>query len=280
MKQYLDLAQHVLDNGYVETHERTGVTTTQVFGTQMRFDLSGGKIAAITTKEIHHKSIIHELLWMIAGDTNVKYLQENGVRIWNEWAREDGELGPVYGAQWRKWTTFKPMGMGVKKIVIDQLANMVNKLRHAPTDRRILVNAWNVGDLDEMQLPPCHMMFQVDSEPASEEDGKRKLRLQMYQRSVDVFLGLPFNLEFYSILAHMLAQVTNHEAVELIHVGGNVHIYENHLKQIQTQIKRKPKSQASVRLNPNIKEIDDFTYDDVEIVGYSSHPKLTGKVAV
>ncbi|GAL23007.1 thymidylate synthase [Vibrio maritimus] len=279
MKQYLELARKVIEEGYYEQN-RTGVATTQIFGTQARFDLTDNKIAAVTTKKIHHKSVIHELLWMIAGDTNVKYLQENGVRIWNEWADADGELGPVYGAQWRKWTTFKKKGMGHHKIVVDQLADVIQKLRAAPQDRRIILSAWNVGDLPDMNLPPCHMMFQVDSEPASEEGGKRKLRLQMYQRSVDVFLGLPFNLEFYSILAHMLAHITNHEAVELIHVGGNVHIYENHMKQIKTQIKRKPKASATLTLNPDIKEIDDFTFDDITIEGYTSHAALTGKVAV
>lgn len=279
MNQYIELAKRVLEEGYHEQN-RTGVATTQIFGTQTRYDLSGMKLAAITTKEIHHKSVIHELLWMISGSTNVKYLQENGVRIWNEWANADGELGPVYGAQWRKWTTFKPAGMGYKKVIIDQLADVIHKLRNAPQDRRILLNAWNVADLPEMNLPPCHMMFQINSEPADVDGGKRKLRLQMYQRSVDVFLGLPFNLEFYSILAHMLAHITNHEAVELIHVGGNVHIYDNHLEQIKTQIKRKPKAPATLALNPDVKEIDDFTFDDIEIVGYTSHPKLGGKVAV
>lgn len=279
MNQYIELAKRVLAEGYHEQN-RTGIATTQIFGTQTRFDLSGMKLAAITTKEIHHKSVIHELLWMISGDTNVKYLQENGVRIWNEWCSPDGELGPVYGAQWRKWTTFKSAGMGYKKVVIDQLADVINKLRHAPQDRRIILSAWNVADLPEMNLPPCHMMFQIDSAPAAVEGGKRQLRLQMYQRSVDLFLGLPFNLEFYSILAHLLAQVTNHEAVELIHVGGNVHIYDNHLEQVNTQIKRKPKAPATLALNPDITEIDQFTFDDIEIVGYTSHGKLTGKVAV
>lgn len=279
MQQYLEIAQRVLDEGYYEQN-RTGVATTQIFGTQSRYDLSDNKLAAVTTKEIHHKSVIHELLWMISGSTNVKYLQENGVRIWNEWCDADGELGPVYGAQWRKWTTFKKMGMGHQKVVVDQLADVIKKLREAPQDRRIILSAWNVADLPEMNLPPCHMMFQVDSAPAAVEGGKRQLRLQMYQRSVDVFLGLPFNLEFYSILAHMLAAVTGHEAVELIHTGGNVHIYENHMEQIKKQLKRKPKAPATLKLNPAIKEIDDFTFDDIEIVGYTSHPKLTGKVAV
>lgn len=281
MKQYLELAQKVLAEGYYEGN-RTGIPTTQIFGTMMRFDLTGGKIAAVTTKKIHHKSIVHELLWMISGSTNVKYLQENGVRIWNEWADADGELGPVYGAQWRKWATFEETDAGMQKVIIDQLqTNVIDKLRTAPQDRRIILNAWNVGALEKMNLPPCHMMFQIDSAPAKVEGGKRQLRLLMFQRSVDVFLGLPFNIEFYSILAHMIAQVTNHEAVELIPMGGNVHIYENHMEQIKTQLTRNPYPHTTkVKLNPAIQEIDDFIYDDIEIVGYQSHDKLTGKVAV
>ena len=279
MQKYLELAAEVLAHGTSEDN-RTDQPATKIFGSFMRFDLSGGKIAAVTTKRVNIDNIIHELLWLIAGDGNIRYLQENGVNIWNEWADQDGNLGPTYPVQWRRWPLVRQHGAGIMLKHIDQLANLVDKLRNAPTDRRMLVNAWNVGMLDQMNLPPCHWAFQVDSAPAPEAGGKRQLRLMVHQRSVDVFLGLPYNLSCYSILAHMLAQVTDHEAVELIHVGGNVHVYDNHHKQMRQQIKRKPKAAPTVVLNPACREIDDFGFDDISIEGYECHGPLRGKVAV
>lgn len=280
MRNYLNLAYEVLTTGEKESN-RTGIPTTSIFGSQMRFDLTDGKVALVTTKKLHLKSIIHELLWMISGNTNIAYLKENGVRIWDEWADENGNLGKVYGHQWRFWTKITPHGLGYRTEYIDQLAKVIETLKTNPTDRRIIVSAWNVGDLDDMALPPCHMMFQFKSKPAKKKGGKRRLSLQIYQRSVDVFLGLPFNLAFYSILCHMVAAQTNHVAEELIHVGGDVHIYENHEKQMLTQLEREViDCKPTVKLNPNIQSLFDYKFEDIEIVGYESHPAIKGDVAV
>lgn len=280
MRQYLQLGKQILADG-LHSDNRTDTPSISLFGSQSRYDLTNGKIAAITTKKIHFKSIIHELLWMISGDTNVGYLRENGVTIWDEWADENGDLGPVYGAQWRKHKSFSRSGMGLKVSVIDQLAIAIDTLINNPNSRRIIVDSWSVADLPEMALPPCHMLFQFYSKPSPLAGYPRELSIQVYQRSVDYFLGLPFNLAFYSILCHMVAQVTGHTAKELIHIGGDVHIYENHVKQVELQLSREPKEEtATVALNPSITSIDDFTFKDIEIVGYKSHAHIAGKVAV
>lgn len=277
MQQYLELGSQILGAGS-HRENRTGIPTTATFGTQMRFDLTDGKLALVTTKKIHLKSIIHELLWMISGSTNVRYLQENGVTIWDEWADENGELGPVYGAQWRRWQDVSLVGMGTHVTHIDQLANLINALRYNPHDRRMIVSAWNVARIKDMRLPPCHMMFQCFSHES--ESGDRLLSLQIYQRSVDYFLGLPFNLAFYSILCHMLAAQTGHKAYELIHVGGDVHIYENHIDQVKLQLTREPKEQSACLILAERPSIDDYVYDDIVVDGYKSHPVIKGAVAV
>ena len=280
MKQYLQLAYQVMTEGDKEQN-RTGIPTTSIFGSQMRFDLTDGKVALVTTKKIHLPSVLHELIWMLSGDTNIKYLQDNGVRIWNEWADENGNLNKVYGHQWRRWERTRRHGMGFTTESIDQIANIIKTLKTNPTDRRIIVSAWNVADIDEMALPPCHMMFQLKSKPAKEEGGKRRLSLQIYQRSVDVFLGLPFNLAFYSVLCHMIAAQTDHVAEELIHVGGDVHIYENHEAQIMEQLERKPKDcTPRVSFTDGIKSIFDYKFEDITITDYKSHPAIKGVVAV
>lgn len=280
MKQYLELAQRVLDEGVTESN-RTGIDTIRTFGAQMRFDLSDNKIAAVTTKQLHHKSILHELVWMWHGMTNIQYLNDNGVRIWDEWADENGDLGQVYGAQWRRWPVLERMGLGYMQTYVDQLKTVIETLKTNPTDRRMIVNSWNVGQLDKMALPPCHLMFQLFSQPNPSGEGKRQLKLQIYQRSVDVFLGLPFNLEFYSVLAHLIAHLTDHEAVELIHVSGDAHIYSNHVKQIEKQLTRKPKDcTPRVFISDEVTCMDDVAYEHFTIDGYKSHGKLTGKVAV
>lgn len=278
MQQYLELGAQILGSARPRQN-RTDVGSMAIFGTQMRFDLSDNKLALITTKKLHLKSVIHELIWMLAGSTNVRYLQENGVTIWDEWADENGELGPVYGAQWRCWSVTFPLGMGQSHTYIDQIGNLIKTLRDNPNDRRMIVSAWNVGRIHEMKLPPCHMMFQCfsDLDPAT---GERLLSLQVYQRSVDYFLGLPFNLAFYSILAHMLAAQTGHKAHELIHVGGDVHIYENHVDQVKLQLSREPKEQTARLVLAERDFIDDYVFDDVVIEGYQAHPHIKGAVAV
>mgnify|MGYP001112678270 FL=1 len=243
MKQYLDMLRYVLENG-VDKMDRTGVGTRSVFGQQMRFDLSRG-FPLMTTKKMHLKSIIHELLWFIKGDTNVKYLQDNGVRIWNEWADENGDLGPIYGSQWRNWN-----GEG-----IDQLAQVVDKLKNNPNDRRMIVSAWNVSKIPEMHLPPCHMMFQFYV-------ANGKLSCMLYQRSCDMFLGVPFNIASYALLTMMLAQVCNLEPGEFVHTLGDTHIYHNHFEQVKEQLRREPLPLPTMRLNPQVKDINDFKYED------------------
>lgn len=264
MKQYHDLCKHILDSGVVKS-DRTGTGTTSVFGYQMRFDLSKG-FPLLTTKKLHIPSIVHELIWFISGDTNVRYLQENGVRIWNEWADEDGNLGPVYGAQWRSFP--KPDGG-----VVDQLAEVIEQIKTNPDSRRLIVSAWNPGQIDDMALPPCHLMFQFYV-----ADGK--LSCQLYQRSADTFLGVPFNIASYALLTHMVAHVTGLEVGEFVHTLGDAHIYHNHLEQVNLQLSREPKPLPTLRIKRNVTSINDFTYDDFEFLNYDAHPHIKGSVSV
>lgn len=261
MKQYLDMLRYVLENG-VDKMDRTGVGTRSVFGRQMRFDLSQG-FPLMTTKKMHLKSIIHELLWFIKGDTNVKYLQDNGVRIWNEWADENGDLGPIYGSQWRNWN-----GEG-----IDQLAQVVDKLKNNPNDRRMIVSAWNVSKIPEMHLPPCHMMFQFYV-------ANGKLSCMLYQRSCDMFLGVPFNIASYALLTMMLAQVCNLEPGEFVHTLGDTHIYHNHFEQVKEQLRREPLPLPTMKLNPQVKDINDFKYEDFILENYECYGAIKAQVAV
>ncbi len=264
MRLYLDLLQHILDHG-VEKDDRTGTGTISVFGYQMRFDLSKG-FPLLTTKKVHLKSIIHELLWFLKGGTNVKYLQENGVRIWNEWADEEGNLGPVYGKQWVSWESKDGR-------VINQIERAVQMLKENPHSRRIMVSAWNVGELEEMALLPCHVLFQFYV-----ADGK--LSCQLYQRSADVFLGVPFNIASYSLLALMMAQVCDLEPGEFIHTFGDVHLYKNHLEQARLQLSREPRPLPAMKINREISDIFDFKYEDFELIGYNPHPPIKAKVSV
>lgn len=264
MQQYLDLLQHVMDNG-VDRMDRTGTGTRGVFGYQMRFDLADG-FPMVTTKKLHKKSIVHELIWFLAGDTNIKYLQDNGVKIWDEWADEQGDLGPVYGKQWRRW-------VGPDGAVIDQVKNVVEAIKTNPYSRRHIVSAWNPADVDDMALPPCHCLFQFHV-----ADGK--LSCQLYQRSADIFLGVPFNIASYALLTHMMAQVCGLEVGDFVHTFGDAHIYSNHFEQVKLQLTREPMALPKLKLNPDVKEIDAFTYEDVKILGYKAHPHIAGKVAV
>lgn len=264
MKQYLDLLQDVLDNG-IEKEDRTGTGTISVFGRQLRFDLQEG-FPLLTTKKLHFKSIVYELLWFLKGDTNVKYLQEHGVRIWNEWADEKGDLGPIYGAQWRSWPT--PTGE-----TIDQIAQVIQEIKTNPDSRRLIVSAWNTADIPKMALAPCHCLFQFYV-------ANGRLSCQLYQRSADLFLGVPFNIASYSMLTMMVAQVTGLEAGEFIHTFGDAHIYKNHLEQVKLQLTREPYPLPKLKLNPEIKEIDDFDYEDFELVDYQAHPHIKGVVSV
>ena len=264
MKIYLDLLRHVRDRG-VEKSDRTGTGTRSVFGQQLRFDLSEG-FPALTTKRLHLRSIFHELLWFLRGDTNVRTLHEHGVSIWDEWADENGDLGPVYGAQWRSWR-------GPDGNAIDQLASVVDEIQKNPDSRRMIVSAWNVGEIAKMALPPCHMMFQFYV-----ADGR--LSCQLYQRSADVFLGLPFNIACYALLVHMVAQVTGLEAGDFVHTLGDVHLYNNHLNQADTQLARTPRPLPKLALDPRVKSLFDFTIDDIALEGYSAHPSIKAPVAV
>lgn len=264
MKQYLDLLQYVLDNG-VRKDDRTGTGTISTFGYQMRFNLEEG-FPLLTTKKLHLKSIIHELLWFLAGDTNVKYLQENGVRIWNEWADDNGDLGHIYGYQWRSWPDYKGGH-------IDQIQEVVDTIKNNPDSRRIIVNAWNVADLPEMKLPPCHAFFQFYV-----ADGR--LSLQLYQRSADIFLGVPFNIASYALLLQMMAQVTGLKAGDFVHTLGDAHIYTNHLEQVQEQLKREPRALPRMIINPEVNSIFDFKYSDFQLTDYDPHPHIAGVVAV
>lgn len=264
MKQYLDLMRHVYENGDQKT-DRTGTGTKSVFGYQSRFDLSEG-FPLVTTKKCHLRSIIHELLWFLQGDTNIKYLKENGVRIWDEWADEDGNLGPVYGSQWRSWPT--PDGKH-----IDQISQIINQIKNTPDSRRIIVSAWNVADVENMALPPCHAFFQFYV-----ADGK--LSCQLYQRSADIFLGVPFNIASYALLTMMVAQVTGLEAGDFVHTLGDAHLYSNHMEQTELQLSREPYPLPQMKINTDVESIFDFTYEDFELVGYESHDLIKGKVAV
>ena len=264
MKQYLDLLRRIKEEGVIKT-DRTGTGTKSVFGHQMRFNLADG-FPLVTTKKCHLKSIIHELLWFLKGDTNVKYLQENGVRIWNEWADENGDLGHVYGYQWRSWPDYKGGH-------IDQISQVIEQIKNNPDSRRLLVSAWNVAEVDEMALPPCHLLFQFYV-----ADGR--LSLQLYQRSADCFLGVPFNIASYSLLLLMVAQVFGLEPGEVVHTTGDTHLYLNHMEQTDLQLTREPRPLPTMRLNPDVKNIFDFKYEDFELLNYDPHPHIKGIVAV
>ena len=264
MKQYLDLMRHVYENGTVK-EDRTGTGTKSVFGYQARYNLSEG-FPLVTTKKCHLGSIIHELLWFLKGDTNIKYLKDNGVRIWDEWADEDGNLGPVYGSQWRSWPT--PSGDH-----IDQISMIIDQIKNTPDSRRIIVSAWNVADVENMALPPCHAFFQFYV-----ADGK--LSCQLYQRSADIFLGVPFNIASYALLTMMVAQVTGLEAGDFIHTLGDAHLYSNHMEQTELQLSRKPLPLPTMKINPEVKSIFDFTFEDFELQNYEAHPHIKGLVAV
>ena len=264
MKEYLDLLRHIKENGEVKA-DRTGTGTVSVFGYQMRFDLSKG-FPLVTTKKVHLKSIIHELLWFLAGDTNVRYLQENGVRIWNEWADPDGDLGHIYGYQWRSWPAYDGS-------FIDQISEAVRTIKENPDSRRIIVSSWNVADLGNMNLPPCHTLFQFYV-------SKGRLSLQLYQRSGDSFLGVPFNIASYALLTMMVAQVCGLEPGEFIHTLGDAHIYLNHLEQVETQLAREPRPLPVMKINPDVKDIFSFRYEDFTLEGYDPHPAIKGVVSV
>lgn len=264
MQQYLDLARRIRDEGTTK-EDRTGTGTRSVFGHQMRFNLEDG-FPMVTTKKLHLKSIIHELLWFIAGDTNIKYLKDNGVRIWDEWADENGDLGPVYGHQWRSWPT--PNGD-----TVDQITNLIDTIKSNPDSRRMIVSAWNVADVDHMALPPCHCLFQFYV-----ADGK--LSCQLYQRSADVFLGVPFNIASYALLTMMIAQVCDLGLGDFVHTFGDAHLYMNHMEQIDLQLSRDPKPLPTMAINPDVKDIFDFKFEDFELQNYEAHPHIKGLVAV
>ena len=264
MKQYLDLLQHVLDNG-TDKSDRTGTGTRSVFGYQMRFNLADG-FPVLTTKKLHLKSIIHELLWFLAGDTNIRYLKENGVRIWDEWADENGDLGRVYGAQWRSWR-------GANGETVDQIANVVRQIRQTPDSRRLIVSAWNPAEVDDMALPPCHALFQFYV-------ANGKLSCQLYQRSADIFLGVPFNIASYALLTMMVAQVCGLQAGEFVHTLGDAHLYQNHLEQARLQLTREPRALPKMKLNPAVTDLFDFKFEDFELADYDPHPHIKAAVAV
>ncbi|HEY0244891.1 MAG TPA: thymidylate synthase [Mucilaginibacter sp.] len=264
MKQYLDLMRHVMETG-TQKHDRTGTGTLSVFGYQMRFNLQDG-FPMVTTKKLHLKSIIHELIWFLSGDTNIKYLKDNGVRIWDEWADADGNLGPVYGYQWRSWPT--PDGGH-----IDQISQVINQIKNNPDSRRIIVSAWNVADVNKMALPPCHNMFQFYV-----ADGK--LSCQLYQRSADIFLGVPFNIASYALLTMMVAQVCDLEYGDFIHTFGDAHLYNNHLEQTKLQLSRQPRPLPTMKINPDVKDIFQFKYEDFTLENYDPWPHIKGEVAV
>jgi len=264
MQEYLDLIRRILDEGE-EKGDRTGTGTLSVFGHQMRFNLADG-FPMVTTKKLHLRSIVHELLWFLKGDTNVGYLQENGVRIWNEWADENGDLGPVYGKQWRKWESKDGK-------IIDQISEAVDMIKNNPNSRRIIVSAWNVGELKDMALMPCHAFFQFHV-------ANGKLNCQLYQRSADVFLGVPFNIASYALLTHMMAQVCNLIPGSFVHTIGDAHLYSNHLDQAREQISRDPLKLPALNLNQSITDIDEFTFEDIEILGYEHHPHISAPIAI
>lgn len=269
MEQYLQLLEKIIDTG-VDKSDRTGTGTRSIFGYQMRFNLQDG-FPLLTTKKLHLKSIIYELLWFLKGDTNVAYLQEHGVRIWDEWADENGNLGPVYGKQWRSWD-------GANGKTVDQVSELIQQLKSNPDSRRLIISAWNVADLPEMKLMPCHCLFQFYT--SQTESGKRKLSCQLYQRSADVFLGVPFNIASYALLTMMIAQVCDMELGEFVHSFGDVHLYKNHFEQAQLQLSRKPFPLPQMKINPEVKSIFDFKYEDFELVNYQSHAAIKAPVAV
>ena len=264
MKQYVDLLKQVLEYG-VKKEDRTGTGTISIFGHQMRFNMEEG-FPLLTTKRLHLKSIIYELLWFLKGDTNIRYLQEHGVRIWNEWADQQGDLGHIYGYQWRSWPNYKGGA-------IDQISEAVDMITHNPDSRRIIVNAWNVGDLENMNLPPCHAFFQFYV-------ANNRLSLQLYQRSADIFLGVPFNIASYALLLQMMAQVTGLIPGDFVHTLGDAHIYTNHIEQVQLQLARELRTLPQMQLNPEVKSIFDFQYDDFELINYDPHPHIKGEVAI
>ncbi len=268
MQQYLDLLKHIIDKG-IEKEDRTGTGTRSVFGYQMRFDLNEG-FPLVTTKKLHLKSIIYELLWFLRGETNIAYLKENGVSIWDEWADENGDLGPVYGKQWRSWEG--------KNRVVDQITELITQIKSNPDSRRLIVSAWNVADLPDMKLMPCHCLFQFYTSPTTE--GRRKLSCQLYQRSADVFLGVPFNIASYALLTMMIAQVCNMEPGEFVHSFGDVHLYKNHFEQAELQLTRTPLPSPQMIINPTVKNIFDFRFEDFQLQNYVYHPAIKAPVAV
>lgn len=273
MQQYHALLQHILDNG-TDKSDRTGTGTRSVFGYQMRFDLKEG-FPLVTTKKVHLRSIIHELLWFLKGETNIAYLKENGVSIWDEWADENGELGPVYGKQWRSWE-------GANGVVVDQVKDLIAQIKKNPDSRRLIISAWNVADLPKMALMPCHTMFQFYVAPPNPLKGEQKPKLscQLYQRSADVFLGVPFNIASYALLTMMIAQVCGLEYGEFVHTFGDVHIYSNHMEQVQLQLSRTPYPLPTMKLNPSVKDIFEFKFEDFTLENYQSHPAIKAPVAV
>lgn len=264
MQQYLDLLQRTISEG-VRKEDRTGTGTVSIFGHQSRFDLSEG-FPVLTTKKLHLKSIIHELLWFLNGDTNIKYLNDNGVRIWNEWADEDGDLGHIYGYQWRSWPDYNGG-------FIDQISQVVETIKKNPDSRRMIVSSWNVADLPNMNLPPCHAFFQFYV-------ADNKLSLQLYQRSADIFLGVPFNIASYALLLKMMAQVTGLQEGDFVHTFGDAHIYLNHLEQVNLQLSREPRALPEMKINPDVKDIFKFKFEDFELINYDPHPHIKGKVSV
>jgi len=273
MQQYHQLLQHILDNGVSKT-DRTGTGTISVFGYQMRFNLKDG-FPLVTTKKLHLKSIIYELLWFLNGDTNIKYLNDHGVSIWNEWARTDGSLGPVYGKQWRSWE-------GANGVVVDQITDVIHQIKHTPDSRRMIVSAWNVADLPQMALMPCHTLFQFYVAPpdAAKGETKGKLSCQLYQRSADVFLGVPFNIASYALLNMMIAQVCDLEPGDFVHSFGDAHLYNNHIEQAQLQLSRTPYPLPTLKINPDVKDIFSFQFEDFQLENYQCHPHIKAPVAV
>ena len=279
MKQYLDILNRILTEG-TQKGDRTGTGTISIFGTQSRYNLADG-FPLLTTKKLHLKSIIYELLWFLQGDTNVKYLQEHGVRIWNEWADENGELGPVYGHQWRSWPDYNGG-------TIDQIQYVIDQLKNNPDSRRMIVSAWNVAEVNEMALPPCHTIFQFYTAPiadsqeltANGQKPKRRLSLQLYQRSADTFLGVPFNIASYALLLQMMAQVCDMVPGDFIHTTGDTHLYLNHLEQARLQLTREPRPLPTMKINPDVKNLFDFHYEDFELEGYNPHPHIKAEVSV
>jgi thymidylate synthase len=271
MKQYLDLLRHITESG-VYKNDRTGTGTQSCFGYQMRFDLKEG-FPLVTTKKLHLKSIIHELLWFLKGETNIAYLKDSGVRIWDEWADQNGELGPVYGKQWRSWE-------GADGKQVDQITELINQLKTNPDSRRLIISAWNVADLPDMALMPCHVLFQFYVAPAERTGERRRLSCQLYQRSADVFLGVPFNIASYALLTMMIAQVSEFEPGEFIHSFGDVHLYNNHREQALLQLTRTPNALPQMKLNPEVKNIFDFRFEDFSLENYNPHPSIKAQVAV